>query len=112
MINAVYINGPKAGHSIELKEPVPTNVIVHQFIHLCEHRLELNMPSIAVNYQVEEIKGKTTGGIKYRLRTGKEHDYFDSAYSCIKCNEDAKVKYKVKKLSKLFDELFGDEDDQ
>lgn len=100
-----FMNGPKAGHTIKLPNPVPKEYSMSVGVITCQHRPETNIPMLTIKYKVNQ-----SAGIPNQYFLISDTDINDIGYHCIQCREEAKIKFRLEKIKDILNE--DEEDDE
>lgn len=105
---AMCVNGPKAGHTIKLSEPIPEQYNMAIAVITCNHRPDMSSPFLNVVYKVNKHLERD----EYFLTTDTNID--ELGYVCMQCREEAKIKYRLDKIKDIIfqDQNEEDDDDQ
>ena len=101
---AMFVNGPKAGHTIKLSDPIPEQYNMAIGVLTCNHRPDMSAPFLNITYKVNKHYERD----EYFLTTDTNID--ELGYVCMQCREEAKIKYRLEKIKDILNE--DEEDDE
>ena len=104
-VPVIYVNGPKAGQIVSLKDPqLGAKVVVGIMPQWCKHNADKPFETMTVTYNLNQL----ASGDTWTLTTDSKFD--DTCYYCQACRNEAAVKYKVEAIKELLDEMDEDND--